>query len=254
MIKEPTVTTDETRIGRFNYFEDTIIINRITGLSSIANDDDDEGNVKTNKLNHKQQSVRSLWVKEYDDDDDDEEDENIRYLLEGHLELNEKMWNDIAKELDLDVEYLKRRWKKLQRGEEDDKTKIEGKKQGRFDDDDDDDDDDAIIRENVKGFSDIDDEIWEYIAKELNRDKYSVKRRWNKLQREKELLLIDEKIWDDLAKELNRDKLFIKLRWEKLKREEETKKKKKTEKKEGRFDGDEDTMIRSRIEGYNQAT
>jgi len=104
------------------------------------------------------------------------------------------------------------------------------------------------IRCLLGGHSELNEEIWDDVAEELNLNKKSLKRRWNKLQREKELNFFQEEIWDDLAKELNRDKLLVKLRWKKL--QEQTKERKKTEKKEGKFDDDEDSIIRSRIEGH----
>lgn len=137
---------------------------------------------------------------------DDNEDEIIRYLLEGHPELDEEIWDNVAGELNRDKQSVKNRWKKIQRLE---KNKIE-KKEGRFNDK-----EDRIIRDNVEG------------------------------------LIVYEEIWVDLAKLLNRDKQSIKRRWILLRRGEEKIEKKKTEKKGGRFNDDEDALICIRIGGYS---
>ena len=178
VISEPAVTTEKIKIGRFDEIEDSIIINRIGVFSGVA--DEEQGKKSTDDVDRNQQPVKFRWTGTKIVKYNDEENENIRYLLGGHSELNEEIWDDVAEE--------------------------------------------------------------------LNLNKKSLKRRWNKLQREKELKFFQEEIWDDLAKELNRDKLLVKLRWKKL--QEQTKERKNTEKKEGKFDDDEDSIIRSRIEGH----
>lgn len=113
-----------------------------------------------------------------------------------------------------------------------------------------DDEENENIRYLLGGHSKLNEEIWNDVAEELNLGKKSLKRRWNKLQREKELKFFQEEIWDNLAKELNRDKLLVKLRWKKIQSEEQMKERKNTEKKEGKLDDEEDSIIRSRIEGH----
>ena len=132
---------------------------------------------------------------------EEEEDENIRYLLEGHLELNEEIWNDVAKELNLDKHSLKRRWKKLQR--EDNKIEL---KDGRFDDD-----EDAIILSRIwwgHNKSDVVDEAtWNELAKDLNRDKMLVKRRWTRIKKNYE---VDGEQWNKIMEKINKKQKSVK--------------------------------------------
>jgi hypothetical protein len=161
---------ENTRMGRFDEIEDNIIINRIGGFSGVA--DEEQGNKVTENVDRNQQPVKFRWngtkkVKY----NVDEENENIRCLLGGHSELNEEIWDDLAKELNRDKLLVKLRWKKLQ--EQTKERKNTEKKEGKFDDD-----EDSIIRSRIEGHQSdvVDDATWNELAKDLNRVKVLVKR------------------------------------------------------------------------------
>jgi len=170
---------------------------------------------------------------------DDDEDTIIRSAMEGHHSdvVDEATLNELAKNLNRDKVLVRRRWQNLRKGKENAKRKDgegqkvtyskmrEVKRVGTYDED-----EDEIIRRRIEANSGIG--VWDELAKELNREKRSLRHRWTVLRKgeikkghfdDDEDTIICEKVqglfyvveqtWDNLAILLNRGKKDVKARW-----------------------------------------
>ena len=243
-----SVITKELKKGYFNVDEDTIIRSRIEGHHHSDVVDEATWIELAKDLNRDKKAIKQRWattlqrglkekkkrseskmwegkrVGTYDDD----EDAIVRSKIEensGVIDI--ALWNVLAKELNRDISSLRNRWNVLRKGE---------MKKGNFDAD-----DDEILRENLKGILYIAEEKWDNVARQLNRQKHHVKRRWailsgdgrvekKRLTKKDDDLIrqivegatdldYEEKL-DEAAMLLCREKWAIKVRWQMIRNRE----------------------------------
>jgi len=259
------------RVGTYDEDEDEIIRRRIEANSSIVCKGFWDELAK--ELNREKRSLRHRWTvlrkgemkKGHFDDD---EDTIIRSAMEGHHPdvVDEAILNELAKNLNRDKVLVRRRWQNLRKGKENAKRKDgegqkvtdskvrEVKRVGKYDED-----EDEIIRRRIEANSGIG--VWDELAKELNREKRSLRHRWTVLrkggikkghfdddedtiicEKVKGLFYVVESTWDNLAILLNRGKKDVKARWAILTGE-------KTLKQRRRLNDKDDKLIRQILQG-----